>query len=144
MIASLKKWTGKDVMATCNKLLGFYAMNNNSWVCFECRESYRRDKQYKGNVACAKCNCLCTNIGDCTPVPRKRELKAWKYLRESINKQARQSQLHSDIELVRIKHDIEQGEERIEALDKGRDRESTLKKINNSLRKRNLLRRNKT
>ena len=119
-------------------------MNNNSWVCFECRESYRRDKAHKGGVDCAKCNSLCKNIGDCTPVPKKRDVKAWQDLRESINKQERQSQLHSSIESVRIMHDIEQGEERIDALEKGKDREGTLKKINNSLRKCNVLRRKTT
>ncbi len=99
---------------------------------------------FGGSVECAKCNCLCTNIGDCTPVPKKREMKAWQSLRDSINNQAHQSQLDSNIESVRIKHDIEQGEERIEVLEKGKSREKTLKKINNSLRKRSLLRRNKT
>ena len=119
-------------------------MNNNSWVCFECRESYRRDKAHKGDVGCAKCNSLCKNIGDSTPVPKKRGVKEWRDLRESINKQERESQLHSSIESVRIMHDIEQGEERLGALEKGNNRESTLKKINNSLRKRNVLRRSKT
>ena len=52
----------------------------HSWVCFDCRASYRR-QPHISEVACAKCGQLCTYLGTKVPIPRKANEKAWELLR---------------------------------------------------------------
>jgi hypothetical protein len=63
-------------------------MGNASWVCFDCRESVRRPCGYQADVPCPKCAQNCRCIGTKIPVPRKRDAKAWRELRESLDAQA--------------------------------------------------------
>ncbi|WP_163836716.1 hypothetical protein [Spartinivicinus ruber] len=114
-------------------------MNNFTWVCFDCRVSYRRPKKHNSLVICSICKENCYNIGDATPVPKRRETKKWQQLRKSYSDLVRNG-LPSEIETVRLKHDIEQGEARLEVLRKSQNRKATLKKIDKCLRQRHDMR----
>jgi len=52
-------------------------MHNDSWLCFDCREVYRRPHIYAKEVNCALCNYPCHNIGHQVSVPPKQDSKAW-------------------------------------------------------------------
>ena len=63
-------------------------MGNASWVCFDCRESVRRPCHYEADVPCPRCAQICRCIGTKIPVPPKRDAKAWRELRESLDANA--------------------------------------------------------
>jgi len=113
-------------------------MENNTWVCFKCRECYRRISSQKENVICAKCNNECHNIGCEIKVPKKRDIKAWEKLNNNIIEQNIDSQKFSIKESVRIAHDAEQGEKRLEILKNAKNRKSGMKIINKQLKKRSM------
>jgi len=119
-------------------------MKNNTWVCFDCRESYRRTVSLEIGVKCAKCQNECLNLGYHIPVPRKRDLKAWSRLRNDLAEQGRRLSLGSEIETVRMAHDIEQNEWRLDVISKSSNRDAALKKINRNVKKRSLARRLQT
>ena len=113
-------------------------MNNDSWVCFDCRESYRRAIGYDKEVNCVKCSGSCQNIGHQVHIPKKSDSKSWKRLRDLVIKIKQTSAELSAKEAVRIKHDIEQGERRLDILNQARTREEGMRKLRKQLKKREL------
>ena len=113
-------------------------MENNSWVCFQCRECYRRSSAHKEKVICAKCNNNCRNVGSEIKVPKKTDIKAWKKLQNNLIEQDIYSHEISSKESVRLKHDAEQGEKRLEILENAKNKKSGMRALNKQLKKRNL------
>ncbi|TQV65814.1 hypothetical protein FKG94_28085 [Exilibacterium tricleocarpae] len=113
-------------------------MSNDSWLCFDCREAYRRPRPYDKEVNCAKCNKPCHNIGYQIPVPPKRNIKAWIKLRESERQRLWRGREESAKEQVRLKHDLEQGISRLEALSANKGRAAGIKKMKKQLKKRSM------
>jgi hypothetical protein len=90
-------------------------MGNAAWICFDCRESVRRPTHWKANVPCPKCAQVCQCIGTKIPVPPKRDAKAWRELRESLDVQAIQLAEAEYRRGIRQRHSLEQQIKRLES-----------------------------
>lgn len=110
-------------------------MKNNTWVCFTCRTSYRRPDTTQITVKCACCREYCVNLGFQTPVPKKRDVKSWNKLHEALFARAQLAHKHAKIERVRIAHDIEQGQWRLDVLTKYKRSVKAFKKVHKRAKK---------
>lgn len=90
-------------------------MGNAAWVCFDCRESVRRPTHHTADVPCPKCAQTCRCIGTKIPVPPKRDVRAWRQLRESLDAQTIRAAESQHERKTRQRHSIEQEIERLEA-----------------------------
>src|SRR5688572_5962626 len=86
---------------------GYPRMGNAAWVCFDCRESVRRPTHYKADVPCPKCAQICRCIGTKIPVPPKRDVPAWRELRESLDAQAIRLAESQHRRRIRQRHSVE-------------------------------------
>src|SRR5688572_11623789 len=90
-------------------------MGDAAWVCFDCRESVRRPTHYKAGVPCPKCAQPCRCIGTKIPVPPKRDIRAWRELRESLDAQAIRFAEAQHRHRIRQRHSLEQEIGRLES-----------------------------
>jgi len=111
-------------------------MENTTWACFDCHETYRRSTANDEIVPCAKCNKHCMNIGFEINIPKKNDTKSWDKLYIKLKKQERDRNEASIKESVRLKHDIEQNELRLDIIESSKDNKTALKTINKQLKKR--------
>jgi hypothetical protein len=81
--------------------LGVYMAGNGTWVCFDCREAVRRPTQHKAAVPCPSCRQPCRYVGTETPLPPKRDAKAWQKLRARINASANAARERAQIAQAR-------------------------------------------
>ena len=84
------------------------SMNNENWVCFDCREVVRRDGNHPTEVPCPSCGQACLWIGDRIRIPAKGNLRGWRKLRESIYEQRLKVLDKRQILKVRRQHELEQ------------------------------------
>lgn len=84
------------------------SMNNENWVCFDCREGIRRDANHPSEVLCPSCGQACLQIGDRIRIPAKGNLRGWQRLRESIYEQRLRISDKRQILKVRRTHELEQ------------------------------------
>ncbi len=59
-------------------------MSNETWACFECRETVRRPGYARAAVLCPGCGKACKNLGHKLRMPSKRHSKAWQELLSSL------------------------------------------------------------
>ena len=83
-------------------------MNNETWVCFDCREAVRRDAYHPAEVPCPSCGHVCLQIGDRIRIPSKSNARGWQRLRESLCEQRLGVLDTSQIAQVRQRHELEQ------------------------------------
>src|SRR5215210_2095534 len=97
-------------------------MGNAAWLCFDCRESVRRPTHYKAEVPCPKCAQSCRCIGTKIPVPPKRDVRAWRELKASLDAQAIRFAESQYRRGIRRRHSLEQQVKRLEARPKNEGR----------------------
>ncbi|MCB9853468.1 MAG: hypothetical protein H6819_10265 [Phycisphaerales bacterium] len=90
-------------------------MSNTTWVCFDCQLAVRRDLSAPDAV-CARCGCVCVNLGHRIPTPRKGDDKTWERLRKSLQDQAIDKAYDQYRANIRRRHDIEKQIAKLEAL----------------------------
>ena len=108
-------------------------MGNAAWVCFDCREAVRRPTHYEGAVPCPKCAQICRCIGTKIPVLPKRDVKAWRELRESLDAQAIRSTETQHRRRLRQRHSLEQEIKRLESRPKNDGRTKAVRLLKRRL-----------
>ena len=107
----------------------------HSWVCFDCRASYRR-QPHISEVACAKCGQLCTYLGTKVPIPRKANEKAWELLRTAHLQRQRNYLADVYRERVAFTHSVAREIARLSALPANPGRQSLLRELKKALSRR--------
>jgi hypothetical protein len=108
-------------------------MGNAAWVCFDCRECVRRPTHWKAEVPCPKCARICRCIGTKIPVPPKRDVKAWRELRESLDAQAIGLAEIQHRREIRQRHSLEQEIRRLESRPKNEGRAKAVRLLKRRL-----------
>ena len=82
-------------------------MSKHKFVCFECRQSVKREIYPESDVLCSSCGKPCQWIGVKIPIPPKNKIKEWGLLKEQLEKED-SDRIHQKIKsLVRRKHELE-------------------------------------
>ena len=108
-------------------------MGKTSWVCFDCRESVRRDTQHRSRVPCPKCGEPCQYLGYKIPVPPKRDVRAWTDLREQLRDDNYLQREQTFEHCVRRRHQIEKEIKELEARPDNAGRRAAIRKLREQL-----------
>src|ERR1700722_18630845 len=87
--------------AQASNRFGGYMVGNGTWVCFNCREAFRRPTQHKEAVPCSSCRQPRQYVGTQTRLPPKCDAKAWQKLRDRFNAAANAARERAQIHRVR-------------------------------------------
>jgi DNA-directed RNA polymerase subunit RPC12/RpoP len=82
-------------------------MSNATWVCFDCRQTFRRGSGPDEVVRCPHCGVRCQCLGRKIAVPARDRLKAWQTLREDVRLTRARYEERRRRRAVRGKHNIE-------------------------------------
>ncbi|MDB5325725.1 MAG: hypothetical protein JWM57_1294 [Phycisphaerales bacterium] len=98
-------------------------MQNDTWVCFECRTALRRPTgrvlidgelpklgQADRRISCPSCDASCQFLGPTIKVPRKGAVKVWQKLRERVEEKSVDQASERAVERVRWSHTIERAD----------------------------------
>jgi hypothetical protein len=81
-------------------------MNNSTWACFECREAVRRPGYTLKDIHCPICGEKMGYLGDRIRIPSKRQVKAWRKLRESVHGGLKGKEWQRNSRIKRLEDDI--------------------------------------
>lgn len=71
---------------------------SSAWICFECREAVGRNASFNSEpISCPKCKGKTRYLSYKVPVPKKRDIQAWKQLWQEIN-QRKQKSIEQNLE----------------------------------------------
>ena len=108
-------------------------MSSYKYVCFDCRNYYRRDPNSGKGVKCSGCGNECVCIGVKIPIPPKNKIKLWDSLRVQLNDALRERVDDKHKVNVAIKHALEKEIEKLEALPANSGRISLIKQLKGRL-----------
>ncbi|WP_406697119.1 hypothetical protein V5E97_39655 [Singulisphaera sp. Ch08] len=106
---------------------------NETWVCFDCRETVRRPSYYRNAVPCPKCGFACHCIGTKIRIPAKGDKRAWRDLREGIRERLHADQERLERMRVQHRHRLEQQIVEMEAKSANQDRAITIHRLRERL-----------
>jgi len=92
---------------------------NNTWVCFDCRRSVRRDSSSYSVPRCPSCRRPCDAVGYKTAIPAYSNIEGWKQLKDDLTEWIRgRKQLYL---VTDVRWTCRQLEERLAELKTGPD-----------------------
>ena len=107
--------------------------NNFNWVCFECRFCTRKHKFQDFTPKCNVCKSDCYCLGYKVEVPKATNLKAWKTLKNECYSRDIAFAQESQLNTVRVKHDIEAEIKRLMSKPINKDLTKQIKRLNQQL-----------
>lgn len=108
-------------------------MSSYKFVCFDCRNAYRRDPNSKNAVVCSSCGKDCACIGVKIPIPPKNKIRKWAELRAQLNAELVERVDNKVKETVATKHSLEKEIEKLSLLPSNSGRNSLIKRLKSRL-----------
>ncbi|MDJ0976759.1 MAG: hypothetical protein QNJ98_20050 [Planctomycetota bacterium] len=78
-----------------------------AWACFDCRKAVRHALRTPDDVVCPQCGDAAPYLGYKIPVPRRRDIKAWRALKADLQRAAQRTAEAAYQDRVRCIHDLE-------------------------------------
>jgi hypothetical protein len=107
-------------------------MQNFTWVCFDCKASYRRGFT-PSEVRCGICGKECAYLGTKVPIPRRANVTGWAALRGRYFENEREYERQWYEARRQATHETEREIARLEALPPNAGRRSAVKRLRKRL-----------
>ncbi|MDR0352203.1 MAG: hypothetical protein LBI02_02200 [Opitutaceae bacterium] len=108
--------------------------SNYSWICFDCRRTYRRPKTALGIQLCIECGGECHCLGYKVEIPKKENAKAWRKLRDACRELALTELEEKREARVREIHEAERRIARLGSLAENKDRAKIIEELKKKTR----------